>query len=149
MTRHVTERAGAEVEPSAPVERMINPFLERARGRRSEPKIPVHISGHRIFALRPSDSLRPDRAIRPYMNFPRRADQPRLNHFDGAAQSVFGAALIAHLRDHFLPRGEVTKMARFKNRLRQRLLAVHMFAQLHRCRGGNGMEMVWGRNGDS
>src|SRR5207247_8165258 len=91
VTRHVAERARAEVIPTAPGEIVIDTFLERAKWSRAEPEIPIHICRHLVFAFGPVQSLRPDRAIRPDVQLAWAADDARLNDLDGAAQPGSGA----------------------------------------------------------
>ena len=62
------------------------------------------------------------------MNLMHLADESILNALDPATQSVFRTALVAHLRDEFFLAREVTQIARFINRLRQRLLTINMLA---------------------
>ncbi len=53
-----------------------------------------------------------------------------------------GAALIAHLRGQFFPRRQIAQLARLEDRLRQRFLAINMFAHRHRHRAGHPVAMV-------
>ena len=67
---------------------------------RAEPEIPVHVLGG-ILLLRPGgNTLRPDRTIRPGMDFDDVTDQSRTNQFHDAAHVVLCMGLISHLRHH-------------------------------------------------
>ena len=59
-----------------------------------------------------------------------------------AAQGVAGAALVAHLRRHFLNRRQIAHLARFPNGLRQRFLAINVFVQVQSRHGDNRVVMV-------
>ena len=83
-------------------------------------------------AVGPAHALRPDRAVRPDVDFMHLADDARLDAFDRAAQAIRRAALVAHLRDDAGFLRQIAQIARLVNRLRQRLLAIDVFAQPHR-----------------
>ena len=71
-----------------------------------------------------------------------RTDDARLHDLDGPAESILRAALVAHLRHHFVVLGQFAQVPRLVHGLRQRLLAVHVFAHLDGSRGHEGMAMV-------
>ena len=75
------------------------------------------------------------------------ANDAGLDDFNGAAQAVFGAALVAHLRGQVLFLGQLTHEAGFLDRLDERLLAEAVFAHLHGADGGDAVMMVRGGNG--
>ncbi len=148
VARHVAERAGAEVEPAAPFEIVIHILLERAFRRRPEPQIPIERAGDDVRAGRAIQPLRPDGAIGPDVEFARLANDAGVDHLDGAAQTVFGAALVAHLRGQFLLAGELTHGAHFADGLAERFLAEAMFTQGHGADGREAVVMVGRGNGD-
>ena len=61
---HVAERAGAEVEPAAPVERLVVRVVGTVVGGPEE-LVPANVIGDAGRILGPADALRPDRAIGP------------------------------------------------------------------------------------
>ena len=70
---HVAQRAGAEVPPAAPGERMIAVAVRPLR-RRAEPDVPVERRRAPASIGGPALALRPDRAIGPDVDFLDRAD---------------------------------------------------------------------------
>src|SRR5262245_2459962 len=128
MTGHVAERAGTKVAPAAPFESVICVLLVRAHRCGTDPQIPVEVRRHRIFARRPVDPLRPNWAIAPDVQFGWVADQPSLNHFDGATQTAASTALIAHLCSDFPFFRETPQRPRLIDRVCERLLAINVFA---------------------
>ena len=97
---------------------MIDAGLEGPNGRRAQPQIPFEICRNRVFTLRASDALRPNWAVGPYMNLLDRSDQTRLHHLNGAAQTFFGAALVAHLGHDAMLLCQGAKVSRFIDSLR-------------------------------
>ena len=59
VASHVAQRAGAEIKPAAPAERMIDVFLVGPFLGRSQPDVPAETFGDGIFARWPRDALRP------------------------------------------------------------------------------------------
>ena len=169
MARHVAERARAEVVPAAPSERVIDralavvalalrgggglgalaPFrLERPLRRDAEPEVPVEIRRYRVLARGPHDTLWPDRAVRPDVDFLDRADDAGLQHLDAAAQLIGGTALVAHLRHDAGGLRQLAQAAGLPDRVRQRLLDIDMLAHLHRHRRGGRVHVVGRGDGD-
>ena len=144
---HVAERAGAEILPAAPIERVIDALLVGSVRCRAEPHVPIEVCGDRVFTGGSVDSLGPDRAIAPDVDFANIADDAGLNDFDSAAQAVFGAALVAHLSYHLVFAGELAEGSRFVHRMCERLLAIDVFAHLD-CQRGSGRVDVIGRRND-
>jgi len=95
VASHVAKGAGAEIVPAAPIELMVNLVLETGGMGRAEPDIPSR-EREQDPSQRAIETLRPDGAVGPDVNFARGADDASLNDFDGAAQTRLGAALIAH-----------------------------------------------------
>ena len=70
------------------------------------------------------------------------ANLPVAHGLDGCSVELVGLNLAPHLRDDArLLRGE-PHLPRLVDRVRERLLAIHMLAHLHRLRGGDGMAMI-------
>ena len=149
VASHVAECAGAEVLPAAPFEGVVNIFLERARRRATEPDVPRERIRHNVGAFGAAHALRPDGAICPDMDFADVADDAALDDFHRAANAIGGAALVAHLRDDILAFREIFQVARFVNRLHERLLAIDMFALAHRQRGDECVHVVRRGNRDA
>src|SRR5882724_12615123 len=78
VTGHVAKSAGAEIHPTAPVERMINILLEGPRLRGADPEVPIHPFRNGVRAVRPRATLRPDGPVRPNMDFLRATNQAGL-----------------------------------------------------------------------
>src|SRR5881394_3156981 len=113
VTSHIAERTGAEIEPTAPIERRVDTLFAparrgnvgalrthifvRAHWGRAQPEVPFETVGDRIFARWTSDALRPDRPIAPDMDLFDGSDDAALNEFDRATKAIFGTALVAHL----------------------------------------------------
>ena len=76
------------------------------------------------------------------MRFAHRADDAGPDHFAQAAGFFGGLALVAHLRGDFVLARRLGELARFPNRMGQRLLAIDMFAQLDRRHRGEGVQMI-------
>ena len=112
---HVAQRAGTEILPATPVERLVDALLilrlartlERPHGSRTNPDVPIQGRGNRVFSHRTLHALRPHRAVRPHMNLVHLADEAVLDRLHGATQAVRGAALVAHLRDELSVMGHV------------------------------------------
>src|SRR5262249_19715564 len=148
MAGHVAQGPGAKIEPTSPVERMINFLLVWAHRCRSQPQIPFEVRRHGVLPWRPANTLRPNWAVAPHIDLPTRTDEPSLNHFHRAAKTVFRAALIAHLCHRLVLPGQLPQMPGFKDRLRQWLLTINMFVQLEGSRSYNRMQVVGRRNHD-
>ena len=76
------------------------------------------------------------------------ADDAGLDHLDGASQAAPGAALVAHLRGHFLFLGHLAHEACLVDGLGEWFLDVHVFAHLHGRDGGDGMHVIRGGHRD-
>ena len=108
--------------------------MVRPLRRHAEPEIPVEVRRDRLRVLghrHDSRRLRPDRPIRPDVDFAHRADGAGLDDFDRFAQAVLGRALVAHLRGDFHLGGHMAHFAGFGNRMRQRLLTIDGLALVH------------------
>ena len=76
------------------------------------------------------------------MDLADRADGPGLHELHHAAVVVVGVDLRAHLRDELLLPGDLGHDAGLVHRVRERLLAVAVLAQLHGHDGRRGVGMV-------
>ena len=76
------------------------------------------------------------------MNLTHVAQRASLDQLDSAAQAGVRATLRAHLRGHFRSGGHSANHAGFVHRMRQRLLAIHVLAQLHRHHRGGRVAVV-------
>src|SRR4051812_29410457 len=97
MARHVSERAGAEVPPAAPGERMVVVAIGTLFGR-PKPEVPIQARGYRLLR-RALDALRPDRPVGPDVHL---FDGPECAGADTvgiSAHAVASRALVTHLRD--------------------------------------------------
>ncbi|MDP7105489.1 MAG: hypothetical protein QGH41_00335 [Roseibacillus sp.] len=121
---------------------MVDAGLVGTRQSRSKPEIPVEVTGDRIGTLGAVDSLGPDGTVGPDMQFEGLADGPGVNHFHSAAQSLVGAALVAHLGGQFLFASQIAHDAGFPDSLGERLLHVGMLAHGHGGDGGHAMAVV-------
>ena len=144
------------ISPRAPVpkscqprhlEVVINTLLIRANFCGSKPDIPIDRVRNRIFTLWAVQALRPDRAIGPNVQFSRRSDDSRLDHFHGAAKSLFRASLIAHLSGEIFFLCQRADNARLVDCLHQRFLAKSVLAHLHRANGRDSVIVIGNGNG--
>jgi hypothetical protein len=65
-----------------------------------------------------------------------------LHQFHDASRAVVGMTLVAHLGDDLGLGRDLPHQARFPDRVRERLLAIDVFTQLHRHHGREGVMMV-------
>src|SRR5262249_2308613 len=93
---HVAERAGAEVEPLAPLARVVVAFEERPLGRPAQPDVPVEVRRDRVGAVRPGGPGPPLLAA-PAVDLLYLADRPLLDRGDDTPVDLAGVALDAHL----------------------------------------------------
>ena len=147
MAGHVAHRAGAEVLPRAPAERVIRRVV-RAHGRRADPQIPVQAIGNRRRVSRPGHPLRPDRTVGPAVHLADRADGPGGDPFLHQPQPLFRVALVAHLGDDLVLPGGLGQRTRLADRPRERLLHVHVLAKLHRRHRDDRVIVVGGGDHD-
>src|SRR2546428_10936985 len=85
VAAHIPQSALAEIPPAAQFERMIR-LMIRSHRRRADPQVPVNAAGDRWCVGGAADALRPDRAVGPRVNLAHRAEDARLNPFDGGAE---------------------------------------------------------------
>src|SRR5436305_8340274 len=145
MASHVAKGASAVIDPASPFEWLIVWVIGALRGRPKK-EIPMNVRGNRRRGSWPVHALGPDRAIAPDMNLMNRADSPALDYFDRPTQPAFGASLVSHLRRNFVFGRGLAHEPRFINRVRERLLAIDMFAHAHRHNTRGGMMMVRSRD---
>jgi len=86
--------------------------------------------------------LRSVAAIEPNMSFADFANRAAPNQLHPSTQTVLGASLVAHLRNHFVLRRRLAHHSRFMHGASQRLLAINVLAALHRRHRGNYVRMI-------
>ena len=139
VTRHVAERARAEIPPTPPVRGLIGRVI-RPHRRGSDPEVPVQALRHRGHVGGPL-AARP-RLAAPDVALADRPDRPGLDDFDDASIVVLGMDLRPHLGRDLRLRREVGHRAGLIDRVGQRLLAIDMLAHAKRHRGGRRMHMI-------
>ena len=148
MTGHVAQGTGSEIPKAAPFERHVSRMVWPP-GSDAEPQIPIERRRHRWCLLRPLDALRPPvaRPVGPDVNLPHLAQHARLNQLHQSTRVGTAMTLIAHLRGDFVLPRDLGHLARLGHRMGERLLAINVFAHLHRHEGGRGVHVVGRRNG--
>ena len=142
MTRHVTKSSSSKVNPSSPVERVINTLFKRTHWCWTYPSIPVQVFWNWIFASRPTSTLWPDRSIGPNVHLCNISNRTTPNNFNCLAQAILARALITHLCDNAHLLGCLSHQSSFMNGPCQRLLAIHMFLHLHCLECRNSVSVV-------
>ncbi len=158
MAADVAQRAGAEIEPAPPYERLIDRLaLELAllvgvqvgpRGRRPQPYVPIQAGRNRIgagrsnAALRPPESLGNAGPIGPNVHLLDVADRAGPDPLAQPPPGFGLAALVAQLRSHLMLPGGQGELAGFVDVVRERLFAVDVLAELDRHHRGRRMMIV-------
>ena len=172
---HVAQGADAEVEPAAPVERVIDRVPGNVLRDRAEVEVPAEPFRGRVVAPqpeggrvgdgppvprgrraraglgrrhRPGDALGPDRPVGPDVDLAHVAQGAGLHDFHRPAELIAGRALVAHLGGDLVLLGRLPHQAGFVNVVRQRFLGVAMLAQAHRQDAGVGVRVVGRRHHD-
>ena len=130
MAAHIAEGAGAEVEPLPPFTRMVVALDEGSFRGDAEPEVPVQIRGNLVF-LRGLGLRVAPRFAAPRVDFFHLANRAIVDQLHHELVLAGRVNLNAHLRDELLLGRELGEPSRFKDRLRQRLLAVHVQPTLH------------------
>jgi len=104
--------------------------------RRADEHVPVNMIGNARSLLGSGDDvggLLPvlERPVGPDENLADLADRPRADHLRPAAKPRIGRPLVAHLRADALLPGRLSHQPRFPDRMRERLLAIHVLAHPH------------------
>ena len=174
MGAHVSQRAGAEIDPAPPVEGVVNRVIGQVADHRSQVQIPVHALGLRVagihhvrrqgqdrvlvpllvplrvqplFPTRGSpDALGPDRPVGPSVHLGHVSDHARLHPLVDPPRVVAGVALVAHLRHDARLLGNPRQHARLADRVRQRLLDVDVLAGFHRRLGDRCVRVIGRRH---
>src|SRR5262249_49505867 len=144
---------------AAPRERVVDRGVRPLRGR-AEEQVPVDVRRNRGWAAAADrlavqrgvgrllgtgnhedglGALRPDGAVGPDVDLGDAAEDAGADDLDGTAQAVRRRALVAHLRADLLLGRRLAHLARLGDRVRQRLLAVDVLAQLHGGEAGGGV----------
>src|SRR5262249_42245195 len=130
VATHVAEGAGAEVEPLAPVARMIITVADEGPlGRDAEPDVPIQSGRDRIFAFWSRIPVAPLLAA-PAVDFGNLADRSGLDDRDDRSVLRGRVDLDAHLADDLPVRGHPGELPGLVNRLRERFLCVDMQSAL-------------------
>ena len=157
MAGHIAQGTGAEVPPTAMLERVIEAGPEFTRRSNAEPVRPID-ANHRLFDLflllgdqlvgvrrivllrlrgellqrhAATRALRPDRAVRPSVHFLQRAEHARLDLGDRFARRIERGPLVPHLRADAGFLGDFGELAGFVDGAGQRLLRVAADAEAH------------------
>ena len=160
---HVSQRAGAEIDPAPPVGGVVYRVIGQVADHRPQVQIPVHAVGLRVAGIHdvrrqgqdrvlvpllvplrvqplfptpgPPDALGPSRPVGPCVHLRHVPDHARLHPLVDPPRFVAGMALVAHLgNDAGLLRNS-RQHPRLVDRVRQRLLHVDVLAGLHRRLG--------------
>ncbi len=143
VTAHVAERAGSELGPVPPPER-VQPAVVVAVARRPEPLVPVKSFGHR-FALRPL--LVPAEVARHQaVRLGHVADRAGPDVLAQPAVALARVPLVAHRRVNLVLPRFGRERARLVDAPRQRLLAEHTLARANGADRGRRVVVV--RGGD-
>src|SRR6185369_17681511 len=115
VARHIAQRAAAEVEEAAPVERIVETAASAAAGtsgsrsrrvrprlRDPQPQVPIECRWRSRFRRSLGDSLRPDRTIGPGVDFGYIADLAGPDDLRRDPRAVIRVALVAHLRGNLI-----------------------------------------------
>ena len=120
----------------------------RACGARAEPEVPVEPGGLDGRPLSRPDVLGGARRAAPGVHFAHGADGAVLDPFDGLAVPLARAPVVAHLRRNPRLLRDARHEACLSNVVRERLLAVHMLARLHRKNGDVRVQVIGGGDED-
>src|SRR5262249_3943605 len=102
VASHIAEGSGAEIPPTTPSERMVDLRTRVSTPRRwAEPDFPIKGRRHGLDR-RPMSALRPDRSVRPDVNFFNGPNLPCSNLVGRLAERSERGVLITHLRSHAL-----------------------------------------------
>ena len=145
MAAEIAHRAVAEIPPAIPLRSGDVHRMKRPRGRGAEPQIPVQSRRHRHRFFRPLRDehdvlvprrrflgLKAPRAIHPDVNFAHGTNRATLYELLDAAVVVGRMTLVAHLRGEFQLRCGFANQPRFRDVIRERLLAIDMLPGLQR-----------------
>ena len=145
---HVAECPCSKIDPTPPVERVIDPLLVRPHGCGPYPGIPVQPFWNWVFAFGSTLPLGPDGTVRPDMNLCDISDCSTTDNLNCLTQAIFTCPLIAHLGHHAHLFSGLTHEPSFMNRPGQWLLAIDMLFHPHRLQCCHRMGMVRRADGD-
>ncbi|GBL30332.1 hypothetical protein EMGBS10_14820 [Opitutia bacterium] len=148
VAAEVAQRAAAEVQPIAPVERVVDRGRVGSGRRRAQPEVPGQTRRHRA-RRRACRELRVAVALvgQPGMRRAHLADAPLLDQPHRRPIFRAGMDLVAHLRADPVPGRLQPEQARLLDRVGQRLLQVDVLLQPHRQERRQGVHVV-GRRDD-
>src|SRR3989454_517323 len=127
VTSDVSQRAGAEVPPAAPLERRVGRVVRARRGG-AEPQVPIDPGRRVVFFERSLDRLWPDRPVGPELDLAHRPDGAGLDPFADLARALAGVALVPHLGGDFGLAGRFDQLAHLPQGPRQWLLDAGVLA---------------------
>lgn len=162
VAAHVSQSAGAELPPAAPVERCragaaqlflggggVEVKFKVGLGRLAgQPEVPVKVRRalDQLFLYR---SLRPDRAVRPQADFLEGANGTLLDPLLGHALAIHRPALIAHLGDDFRLLGGAVQITHLRDVIAQGLLHADVLAVFDGMHRGEVVRVVGGGDDDA
>ena len=147
MRRHVGHGAVAEIPHPSPHEGGQLSAV-RPHGPRAEPEVPVEPGGLDGRPLARPDVRGCARRAAPGVHFTHGADRAVLDPLDGLAMPLARTAVVTHLRRDLGLLRDPRHDARLTNVVRERLLAVHMLARLHRKDGDVRVQVIGGGDED-
>src|SRR5439155_1263897 len=107
----VAQGTGAEVPPTAPLERRVRGVIGAGRGG-AEPQVPIDPGGRVVLFERPLDRLRPDRPVGPELDLAHRPDGAGFDPLADLPRALAGVALVPHLGSDFGLAGRFEHVAR-------------------------------------
>lgn len=147
VAAHVAEGAGTILEEAAPFERMDIGAVIGVRGL-GQPKFPIERVGSGLGGFRVGGhALRPDRAVRPDVDFLHGAHHPGVEPFLEQAVFLEGVALVAHLGDDALFRGGLVEFVGFPEGVHERFLDADVLAEGNGVHGRRVMGVIRGGDG--
>jgi hypothetical protein len=151
VARHIAKRSRSKIPPRPPIVRTVNAAVPvRPLGSGTQPQLPIESRRNGVGHLRPLDRLVPvfSRPVGPAVDLADLADRAIANQFDDPPRAIEGVPLIAHLRDDVHLAGDFAHPSRLIDRVRERLLAIHVLAHPHGQHTGRRVVVVGSRDDD-
>ena len=142
VASHVAEGGGAEIDPLAPIHRMIDIEDEGTRLRHTDPVIPVECGGDGVGALGQRIGIAP-LLFAERMHFLDLADGAALDQLDGGLVLAGGMNLDAHLGDQVLLLRHGGEHVDFVDAVRHGLLLVDRKPEAHGGHRHGRVHVVW------
>src|SRR5947208_6106759 len=143
----VAQGTGAEVPPTAPLERRVRGVIGAGRGG-AEPQVPIDPGGRVVLFERPLDRLRPDRPVGPELDLAHRPDGAGFDPLADLPRALAGVALVPHLRRDLGLAGRFDQLAHLPQGPGERLLDAGVLAHFHRHHTGDSVRVIGRRDGD-